>query len=158
MLRTMTVGAAARWAGVSPRMLGLMLAGRLIDPTSELDVEIDGLPLDVIESMPGRPGVGCGVAAGAEVRGPVREAVRGARCAGADEVHPATEEAGRQPRKAAGAEVPRPWRGASRRGASRAVPRASWRAGRSPQEARNGVLIITSITARNLARHSLAAD
>lgn len=78
MLRTMTVGAAARWAGVSPRMLGLMLAGRLIDPTSELDVEIDGLPLDVIESMPGRPGVGCGVAAGAEVRGPVREAVRGA--------------------------------------------------------------------------------
>lgn len=103
MLRTMTVGAAARWAGVSPRMLGLMLAGRLIDPTSELDVEIDGLPLDVIESMPGRPGVGCGVAAGAEVRGPVREAVRGARCAGADEVHPATEEAGRQP---SGASVP----------------------------------------------------
>lgn len=103
MLRTMTVGAAARWAGVSPRMLGLMLAGRLIDPTSELDVEVDGLPLEVVESMPGRPGVGCGVAAGAEVRGPVREAVRGARCAGAGEVHPATEEAGRQP---SGASVP----------------------------------------------------
>lgn len=103
MLRTMTVGDAARWAGVSPRMLGLMLTGRLIDPTSELDVEVDGLPLDVIESMPGRPGVGCGVAAGAEVRGLVREAVPGARCAGADEVHPATEEAGRQP---SGASVP----------------------------------------------------
>lgn len=103
MLRTMTVGDAARWAGVSPRMLGLMLAGLLIDPCSELDVEVDGLPLDVIESMPGRPGVGCGVAAGAEVRGPVREAVRGARCAGAGEVHPATEEAGRQP---SGASVP----------------------------------------------------
>ena len=82
MLRTMTLGDAARWAGVSPRMLGLMLAGRLIDPTSELDVEVDGLPLDVIESMPGRPGVGCAVAAGAEVRGLVREAVPGARCAG----------------------------------------------------------------------------
>ena len=82
MLRTMTVGEAARWAGVSPRMLGLMLTGRLIDPTSELDVEVDGLPLDVTNSMPGRPGVGCAVAAGAEVRGLVREAVPGARCAG----------------------------------------------------------------------------
>lgn len=100
MLRTMTVGDAARWAGVSPRMLGLMLAGRLIDPTSELDVEIDGLPLDVIESMPGRPGVGCGVAAGAEVRGPVREAVRGARCAGDAR---STRSGGRQP---SGASVP----------------------------------------------------
>lgn len=142
MLRTMTVGAAARWAGVSPRMLGLMLAGRLIDPCSELDVDVDGLPLDVIESMPGRPGVGCGVAAGAEVPAggrhrEVPETQSPAPGASADEVHPATEEAGRQPRKAAGAEVPRLRRGASRRGASRAVPRASWRAGRSPQEARN---------------------
>lgn len=101
MLRTMTVGAAARWAGVSPRMLGLMLAGRLIDPCSELDVEVDGLPLDVIESMPGRPGVGCGVAAGAEVRGLVREAVPGARCAGADEVHPATDRAAAERRQCA---------------------------------------------------------
>lgn len=100
MLRTMTVGAAARWAGVSPRMLGLMLAGRLIDPTSELDVDVDGLPLDVIESMPGRPGVGCGVAAGAEVRGLVREAVPGARCAGAAR---STRLSGRQP---SGASVP----------------------------------------------------
>ena len=82
MLWTMTVGEAARWAGVSPRMLGLMLTGRLIDPTSELDIEVDGLPLDVTNSMPGRPGVGCAVAAGAEVRGLVREAVPGARCAG----------------------------------------------------------------------------
>lgn len=82
MLRTMTVGEAARWAGVSPRMLGLMLTGRLIDPTSELDVDVNGLPLDVANSMPGRPGVGCAVAAGAEVRGLVREAVPGARCAG----------------------------------------------------------------------------
>ena len=100
MLRTMTVGAAARWAGVSPRMLGLMLAGRLIDPTSELDVEVDGLPLEVIESMPGRPGVGCGVAAGAEVRGLVREAVPGARCAGDAR---STRLSGRQP---SGASVP----------------------------------------------------
>lgn len=100
MLRTMTVGAAARWAGVSPRMLGLMLAGRLIDPTSELDVDVDGLPLDVIESMPGRPGVGCGVAAGAEVRGLVREAVPGARCAGDAR---STRLSGRQP---SGASVP----------------------------------------------------
>lgn len=100
MLRTMTVGDAARWAGVSPRMLGLMLAGRLIDPASELDVDVDGLPLDVIESMPGRPGVGCGVAAGAEVRGLVREAVPGARCAGDAR---STRLSGRQP---SGASVP----------------------------------------------------
>lgn len=110
MLRTMTVGAAARWAGVSPRMLGLMLAGRLIDPTSELDVEVDGLPLEVIESMPGRPGVGCGVAAGAEVRGLVREAVPGARCAGDAR---STRLSGRQP---SGASVP------VCRGAGDAVP------------------------------------
>lgn len=110
MLRTMTVGAAARWAGVSPRMLGLMLAGRLIDPTSELDVEVDGLPLEVIESMPGRPGVGCGVAAGAEVRGLVREAVPGARCAGDAR---STRLSGRQP---SGASVP------VCRGAADAVP------------------------------------
>ena len=99
MLRTMTVGDAARWAGVSPRMLGLMLAGRLIDPTSELDVEVDGLPLDVINSMPGRPGVGCAVAAGAEVPAggrhrEVPETQSPAPGASADEVHPATGEPG----------------------------------------------------------------
>ena len=110
MLRTMTVGEAARWAGVSPRMLGLMLAGRLIDPTSELDVEVDGLPLEVVESMPGRPGVGCAVAAGAEVRGLVREAVPGARCAGDAR---STRLSGRQP---SGASVP------VCRGAADAVP------------------------------------
>lgn len=110
MLRTMTVGDAARWAGVSPRMLGLMLAGRLIDPTSELDVEVDGLPLEVVESMPGRPGVGCAVAAGAEVRGLVREAVPGARCAGDAR---STRLSGRQP---SGASVP------VCRGAADAVP------------------------------------
>lgn len=88
MLRTMTVGDAARWAGVSPRMLGLMLAGRLIDPTSELDLDVDGLPMEVINSLPGHPAVGCAVAAGAEVRGLVREAVPGARCAGDAEVSP----------------------------------------------------------------------
>ena len=100
MLRTMTVGDAARWAGVTPRMLGLMLAGRLIDPTSVLDGEVDGLPLEVVESMPGRPGVGCGVAAGAEVRGLVREVVPGARCAGDAR---STRLSGRQP---SGASVP----------------------------------------------------
>lgn len=110
MLRTMTVGEAARWAGVSPRMLGLMLAGRLIDPTSELDVEVDGLPLEVVESMPGRPGVGCAVAAGAEVRGLVREAVPGARCAGDAR---STRLSGRQP---SGASAP------VCRGAADAVP------------------------------------
>lgn len=140
MLQTMTVGDAARWAGVSPRMLGLMLTGRLIDPTSELDVEVDGLPLDVIKSMPGRrPGVGCGVAAGAEVPAAWRHRdVPGTQSPvpgdSAREVRTATEEAGRQPKRAAGAEVPRPRRGATRRGASRAVPRASWRAGRRPQQ------------------------
>lgn len=100
MLRTMTVGEAARWAGVSPRMLGLMLTGRFIDPTSELDLETEGLPPEMITSLPGHPAVGCGVAAGAEVRGPVREAVPGARCAGARR---STRLSGRQP---SGSSVP----------------------------------------------------
>ena len=69
MLQTMTIGEAARWAGVSPRMLGLMLTGRFIDPTSELDFDIDGLPLEVVNSLPGHPAVGCGVAAGAPAPG-----------------------------------------------------------------------------------------
>ena len=100
MLRTMTVGEAARWAGVSPRMLGLMLTGRFIDPTSELDLETEGLPPEMMTSLPGHPAVGCGVAAGAEVRGPVREAVPGARCAGARR---STRLSGRQP---SGSSVP----------------------------------------------------
>ena len=100
MLRTMTVGEAARWAGVSPRMLGLMLTGRFIDPTSELDLETFGLPPEMMTSLPGHPAVGCGVAAGAEVRGPVREAVPGARCAGARR---STRLSGRQP---SGSSVP----------------------------------------------------
>ena len=142
MLQTMTLGEAARWAGVSPRMLGLMLTGRWIDPTSELDLETSGLPPEMVNSLPGHPAVGCGVAAGAEVPAggrhrAVPETQSPAPGDSADKVHPATEEAGRQPRKAAGAEVPRPRRGAARRGASREVPRASWRAGRCPQEARN---------------------
>ena len=53
-LRTMTIGAAARWAGVSPRMLGLMLTGKLIDPTTELDVDVAGLDPEVVSSMPGK--------------------------------------------------------------------------------------------------------
>lgn len=100
MLRTMTVGEAARWAGVSPRMLGLMLTGRFIDPTSELDLETEGLPPEMMTSLPGHPAVGCAVAAGAEVRGPVREAVPGARCAGARR---STRLSGRQP---SGSSVP----------------------------------------------------
>ena len=100
MLRTMTVGEAARWAGVSPRMLGLMLTGRFIDPTSELDLETEGLPPEMMTSLPGHPAVGGAVAAGAEVRGPVREAVPGARCAGARR---STRLSGRQP---SGSSVP----------------------------------------------------
>ena len=100
MLRTMTVGEAARWAGVSPRMLGLMLTGRFIDPTSELDLETFGLDPAMMTSLPGHPAVGCAVAAGAEVRGPVREAVPGARCAGARR---STRLSGRQP---SGSSVP----------------------------------------------------
>lgn len=100
MLQTTTIGEAARWAGVSPRMLGLMLTGLLIDPTSELDLDVDGLPMEVINSLPGHPAVGVAVAAGAEVRGPVREAVRGARCAGDAR---STRSGGRQP---SGASVP----------------------------------------------------
>lgn len=100
MLQTMTIGEAARWAGVSPRMLGLMLTGLLIDPTSELDFDIAGLPLEVVNSLPGHPAVGGAVAAGAEVRGPVREAVPGARCAGAMR---STRLSGRQP---SGSSVP----------------------------------------------------
>lgn len=123
MLRTMTVGEAARWAGVSPRMLGLMLTGRFIDPTSELDLETEGLPPEMMTSLPGHPAVGCGVAAGDEApagrRQPeVPDEHHPVHGASASEVHPATEEAGRQPKRAAGADAPRPRRGAARRGAA----------------------------------------
>lgn len=53
MMKTMTVGAAARWVGVSPRMLGFMLTGRLVDSLSEIDVDCDGLDPLLVASMPG---------------------------------------------------------------------------------------------------------
>lgn len=53
MIRTMTIGEAARWAGVSPRMLGLLLTGRLVDSLSEIDVDCDGLDPFLVASMPG---------------------------------------------------------------------------------------------------------
>ena len=69
MLRTMTVGEAARWAGVSPRMLGLMLTGLLIDPTSEMDVDCAGLSPELVATMPGREAGGSAVAAGGPTPG-----------------------------------------------------------------------------------------
>lgn len=54
----MTLAAAARWAGVSPRMLGIMLTGRLIDSLSELEVDCTGLAPELVNSMPGRA-TGC---------------------------------------------------------------------------------------------------
>ena len=136
MLQTMTLGAAARWAGVSPSILGLMLTGRLIDPTSELDVETDGLDPAMANSLPGHPAVGFAVAAGAEAPASGRqpevpdEKPHPVHGASAREVHPATEEVGRQPRRAEGADAPRPRRGAAGVVSRREVPRASWRAGR----------------------------
>lgn len=53
MMKTMTIGAAARWVGVSPRMLGLFLTGRLVDSLSEIDVDCDGLDPFLVASMPG---------------------------------------------------------------------------------------------------------
>lgn len=67
-MRTMTIGEAARWAGVSPRMLGLFLTGRLVDPTSEIDVDCSGLATELVASMPGREAGGSAVAAGDPVR------------------------------------------------------------------------------------------
>lgn len=58
MLKTMTLAAAARWAGVSPRMLGIVLTGRLIDSLSELEVDCTGLAPELVSSMPGRA-TGC---------------------------------------------------------------------------------------------------
>lgn len=134
MLQTMTLGAAARWAGISPRMLGLMLTGWWIDPTSELDLETGGLPPEMVNSLPGHPAAFCGVAAGAEapVSGRQPEAPEETEAPGASarEVHPATEEDGRQPRRAEGAEVPVSGPGAAGVVSRREVPRASWRAGR----------------------------
>lgn len=58
MIQTMTLAAAARWAGVSPRMLGIVLTGRLIDSLSELEVDCTGLAPELVSSMPGRA-TGC---------------------------------------------------------------------------------------------------
>lgn len=58
MLKTMTLAAAARWAGVSPRMPGIVLTGRLIDSLSELEVDCTGLAPELVSSMPGRA-TGC---------------------------------------------------------------------------------------------------
>lgn len=58
MIKTMTLAAAARWAGVSPRMLGIVLTGRLIDSLSELEVDCTGLAPELVSSMPGRA-TGC---------------------------------------------------------------------------------------------------
>ena len=69
MLRTMTIGEAARWAGVSPSILGLMLTGRMVDSLSEIDLDTSGLSPDLLETMPGHEAVGCGVAAGAPAPG-----------------------------------------------------------------------------------------
>lgn len=68
-MRTMTIGEAARWAGVSPRMLGLLLSGRLIDPLSEVDVDCSGLSPELVATMPGREAGGSAVAAGGPVPG-----------------------------------------------------------------------------------------
>lgn len=68
-MRTMTIGEAARWAGVSPRMLGLLLTGRLIDPLSEVDVDCSGLSPELVATMPGREAGGSAVAAGGPVPG-----------------------------------------------------------------------------------------
>lgn len=58
MIKTMTLAAAARWAGVSPRMPGIVLTGRLIDSLSELEVDCTGLAPELVSSMPGRA-TGC---------------------------------------------------------------------------------------------------
>ena len=68
-MRAMTIGEAARWAGVSPRMLGLLLTGRLIDPLSEVDVDCSGLSPEMVATMPGREAGGSAVAAGDPVPG-----------------------------------------------------------------------------------------
>ena len=69
MLQTMTIGEAARWAGVSPRMLGLMLTGRMVDSLSEIDLDIFGLSPDLLETMPGHEAGGSAVAAGGPTPG-----------------------------------------------------------------------------------------
>lgn len=53
-MRTMTMAAAARWAGVSPRMLSLFLTGRVVDSLSEIDVDAEGLAPELVDSMPGQ--------------------------------------------------------------------------------------------------------
>ena len=69
MIKTMTLAAAARWAGVSPRMLGIMLTGRLIDSLSEIDLDTSGLSPELVATMPGREAGGSAVAAGGPTPG-----------------------------------------------------------------------------------------
>ena len=48
------MASAARWAGVSPRMLSLFLTGRVVDSLSEIDVDVAGLDPELLRSMPGQ--------------------------------------------------------------------------------------------------------
>lgn len=68
-MRTMTIAQAARWAGVSPMMLGLLLTGRMVDSLSEIALDASGLSPDLLETMPGHEAGGSGVAAGGPTPG-----------------------------------------------------------------------------------------
>ena len=68
-MRTMTIAQAARWAGVSPMMLGLLLTGRIVDSLSEIDLDTSGLSPDLLETMPGHEAGGSAVAAGGPTPG-----------------------------------------------------------------------------------------
>ena len=68
-MRTMTIAQAARWAGVSPMMLGLLLTGRMVDSLSEIALDTSGLSPDLLETMPGHEAGGSGVAAGGPTPG-----------------------------------------------------------------------------------------
>jgi len=65
----MTIAQAARWAGVSPMMLGLLLTGRMVDSLSEIALDTSGLSPDLLETMPGHEAGGSGVAAGGPAPG-----------------------------------------------------------------------------------------
>ena len=68
-MRTMTIAQAARWAGVSPMMLGLLLTGRMVDSLSEIDLDTSGLSPELVATMPGREAGGSAVAAGGPTPG-----------------------------------------------------------------------------------------
>ena len=68
-MRTMTIAQAARWAGISSRMLGLMLTGRIVDSLSEIDLDTSGLSPELVATMPGREAGGSAVAAGGPTPG-----------------------------------------------------------------------------------------